>query len=185
MIEVRYPGRHFEGLRERGLKPFVQIEAGRARVKPCVRRELSSFVHDHLRELGQEQLAQGVASDVRCAHPVLTLLDKLDAISRRFDRGDAAVDFVRHYEDSASIVRPGADLPELDMTVEELAADMVRTRDIRVVPHASAAFLRPDAKRQAELERAHAAIQGMFWGDRISIEECCQLIREWIEAKAW
>ena len=71
------------------------------------------------------------------------------------------------------------------MTVEELAKDMVRAGDIRALPNASAAFLRPDARRQAELERVHAAIQGMFWGSRIPIEECCLLIREWIEANAW
>ena len=41
---------------------------------------------------------------VRCVHPIVTLLEKLDALMRRLPREDAApATFVRHFEDAARI----------------------------------------------------------------------------------
>jgi hypothetical protein len=184
-FEVRYPGLNLRSLEERGIRPFVQIEAGRARVTPYVRRDVSSFVHDHLRGIGAKEASAGLPLGVPCAHPLLTLLDKLDAISRRFERGDPAVGFVRHYEDAASIIRAEAKLPPLGMTIEALAEDMLGKGDIRKLPNADAAFLRPGPGRKPDVERAHAAMQGMYWGDRLPIAECCRVIRRWIHARAW
>ena len=82
-----YPGAHHDAIIESGLRPCVLVEAGRARVTPFVERDLSSFVHDALSEQGHTEMLENIPKAVRCLHPLVTLLDKLDAIVRRFGRG--------------------------------------------------------------------------------------------------
>jgi hypothetical protein len=60
---------------------------------------MSSFVHEHL--IAQDQLASfsdNRPKAVSCVHPLVTLLEKLDALNRRFpnEKTDAAA-FVRHF----------------------------------------------------------------------------------------
>ena len=110
-LRVTYPGRH---LADPGvMAPFVRLEVGNARVTPFVLRDMTSFVHDDL--LAKELL---VAFDdnrpkgLRCVHPLVTLLEKLDALHRRFpnERLEAAT-FVRHFEDAARIIAAERSLP--------------------------------------------------------------------------
>ena len=164
------------------MRPFVLIEAGRARVRPFVERDLSSFVHDLLREQGHEEMLENVPKGVRCLHPLGTLLDKLDAISGRFGRGAEEAVFARHYEDAAHSIRAYGQFPALDATPMELAVELLRARDIRAIPsHEDEAFA-PDASRLEALEEASQKIARMFWGERIPAEECCRIIRDWIQA---
>ncbi len=52
---------------------------------------------------------------VRCVHPLVTLIEKLDAIGRRFhDQGRDAAGFVRHYEDAARIIEALDRLPQVE-----------------------------------------------------------------------
>src|SRR6185312_10054650 len=98
-LEVRYPTLHGDSLPPT-LKSFVLLEVGRARVVPSVDRPISSWVHDHL--VANDQLTgfdDNRPKAVRCVHPLVTCLEKLEAIARKFDRGKAPADFVRHYED--------------------------------------------------------------------------------------
>jgi hypothetical protein len=178
---VRYPGAFVDEL-ALGMRPFVLIEAGVARVAPNVRKRLSSFVHDYLAAQGNSEFRDNCPTDVRCVHPLVTLVEKLDAIARRYGRADEAPAFVRHYEDAARIIQRQADLPPLDTSVLELATEMVAGKEIRCVPSPDdPALALPDAERRADLERAHDAITPMFWGDRISLEESCAIIRSWAE----
>lgn len=94
-IEARYPGFHLAQM-PGGLRPFVLLEVGDARVRPCVERPIGSWVHEHLEAQG---LSSGFTMNrptVRCIHPMVTLLEKLDAISRRFQEGTDPAQFVRH-----------------------------------------------------------------------------------------
>jgi hypothetical protein len=51
---------------------------------------------------------------VRCAHPLVTLVEKLDALHRRVPREDASpATFVRHFEDAARVIHGSAKLPLL------------------------------------------------------------------------
>jgi len=72
-------------------------------------------------------------------HPLVTLLDKLDAISSRFAKAKEAPSFVRHYEDAARIIlaAQAGQLPPLDHRPKELARDMLAAGDIRAVPAAN------------------------------------------------
>ncbi|HYN40774.1 MAG TPA: nucleotidyl transferase AbiEii/AbiGii toxin family protein, partial [Thermoanaerobaculia bacterium] len=111
-LRVAYPGMFLADLRDI-LRPFVLLEIGNARVKPAVERDLTSFVHRELERIGRlAEYTDNRPRRVRCLHPLVTLLEKLDAISRRAPHGgaDPAV-FARHFEDAARIIQAADELP--------------------------------------------------------------------------
>lgn len=179
----RYPGSLLEDLTP-AVSPFVRLEVGRARVTPYVPRDLHSFVHTYLSEQNMlERYTDNRAVEVRCVHPFVTLFEKLDAMSRRYARDHLEADgFVRHYEDAAQIIKAAGDLPDMGMTPAQLAADLRDQGDVTapVSVDEPALHLADDAKRK-ELERAYKKIEPMFWGDRIPFDECCTVIRDWLE----
>lgn len=183
---------HYPGIRQKQLapamSPFVRLEVGYARVAPHVEMTLSSFVHDYLD-------AQGMLSDyeenrprrVRCVHPLTTLFEKLDAMARRYERDEIEADsFVRHYEDTARIIGALDALPEIEMTISDLAQDMLAKKDMRALPGPDEPALRlDDADKRAIVEKAWAKIAPMFWGERIALDEACSTIRSWLAQQEW
>jgi hypothetical protein len=94
-LRVAYPGRHLGDLHG-VLSPFVRLEVGSARVTPFVERDLSSFVHEKLLAQGQlHAFDDNRPRAVRCVHPLVTLLEKLDALRRRFPNDGAPIGDVR------------------------------------------------------------------------------------------
>lgn len=179
-IHVRYPGEFSKELLEPN-RPFVLLEVGHARVTPFVERDLTSFVHDFLAGEGLlNEYDDNQPRKVRCVHPLVTLLEKLEAISRRFEAGHDPAGYVRHYEDAARIV--ASDLPDLDETPAQLSARMHQTRDLRRTLGSGDSALNP-AKGPGwqSLEKAHAEIGHMFWGPRITLDEACSAIRTWLD----
>jgi hypothetical protein len=178
-----YPGVLLAALAP-AMSPFIRLEVGRARVVPHVIRPLGSFVHDYL--VGQGMLGSyddNRPAAVRCVHPLVTLLEKLDAMSRRYAREKIEPDtFVRHYEDAAQIIRGAGGLPEAGMTADELAKDMLEEKDIAALPSPNEpALVLADAEKRAAIERAYVKIAPMFWGPRIPLDEACATIRGWLE----
>ena len=178
--EAVYPGGHQDEVEAKGMLPFVLIEAGRARVTPFVERDMSSLVHDHLERLGRTEMLANLPKGVRCLNPRVTLMDKLDAISGRYGRGAEAAKFARHYEDAAQIIRVYDRLPAMDGTPKELADEMLQCKDIPAIPSYEDAAFSPSGEQLEGLERAWGEIEGMFWGARIPLDECCSIIREWL-----
>jgi hypothetical protein len=185
-VRVSYPGRHLADLKG-VMTPFVQLEIGSARVTPFVSCHLTSFAHDKL--ASQNQLGafhDNCPRGVRCVHPVVTLIEKLDNLRRRFPNEKAEpATFVRHYEDSAHVITAAARLPQLAdyNDVRALADDMLAQRQIASLPSATDPALAPDdGPRWTAVRRAHAAIGQMFWGPRISLEDACATVRDWISA---
>lgn len=180
----RYPGAHVTGMPS-AMSPFVRFEVGRARVVPFALMPLTSFVHDHLARLGMsDDYVDNRPRAVRCVHPVVTLLEKLDALSRRYNRDVVEADaFVRHYEDAARIIQVLDRLPPIETTALALAEDMLAEKSIAALPSADdPSLVLDDAAKRASVERAYAKIAPMFWGPRIPIEEACATIRAWVEA---
>jgi hypothetical protein len=170
------------------LKPFVLLEVGHARVTPSVARDLTSFVHATLEQLGQSSaFTDNRPRGVRCVHPLVTLLEKLDALHRRVpSERIAPATFVRHFEDAARIILSEKKLPALEgyVDVSALATDMLDQRQIATLPTADdPAFALARGERTEAIRDAHRAIAPVFWGKRISLEDACREIRRWI--KQW
>jgi hypothetical protein len=185
-LRVLYPGRHLGDL-EGVLRPFVLLEVGSARVAPAVERSLSSFVHQHLMDAGQlGDFADNRPAAVRCVHPLVTLVEKLDALHRRV--GNPVIEpasFVRHFEDAARVIAGQGALPPLAEypTVRALAEDMLGQRQVATVPEADdPAFAPDDGERWVAIRRGYDAIAPMYWGPRIPLEDACATIRAWISA---
>ena len=166
------------------MSPYVFFEIGRARVVPFVERRLTSFVHEFLERRGQlKDYTDNRPRAVRCVHPLVTLLEKLDALARRYAREPIEADgFARHYEDAAHIIRSLGRLPAIEQSPRALADDMLREKDIAAVPSADEpALLLSNGERRAAVERALAQISPMFWGPRVPLDEACTSIRAWIQ----
>ncbi len=178
----RYPGVLLDQLTE-AMSPYVLFEIGRARVVPFVERPLTSFVHDFLERRGQlKGYTDNRPHAVRCVHPVVTLIEKLDALSRRYAREPIEPDgFARHYEDAAHIIRSLDRLPAIEQSPRALAEDMLREKDIAAMSRTDdPALVLSDGGRRAAVDSALARISTMFWGPRIPVDEACATIRVWI-----
>ena len=180
--QVRYPGRFVADLGA-AMRPFVQLEVGVARVTPFVARPIHSFVHDWLERAGQlSAYDDNLPRAVRCVHPMVTLIEKLDAIARRYPREPMEpAAFVRHYEDAAAIIAKIDELPPLEMDVGALIKEMIEERQIARHPIVEdPAFTLADESRRQALTEAHRAIGVMYWGARRSLDDACELIRSWL-----
>jgi len=106
---------------------------------------------------------------------------------RRLPRDDAApATFVRHFEDAAHIVEASATLTPLAdyATVRALADEMLAQKQIAALPSSShAAFAPKDEKRWHAVHKAHDAIDPMFWGPRLSLEDACANVRGWLDTE--
>lgn len=183
-LRVSYPGRHLADLGSL-MKPFVLLELGSARTTPAVRCDMTSFVHDYLAAAKQlSSFDDNRPKAVRCVHPLVTLVEKLDALHRRVPREDAVpATFVRHFEDAARVVHGLAKLPPLSdyVGVRALADEMVAQRQLASLPSSSDhAFLPTAGERWDAIRAAHAAIAPMFWGSRLTLDDACDAIRSWI-----
>jgi hypothetical protein len=168
------------------LKPFVLLEVGSARVTPSVPCDMTSFVSDELAAQGQlGAFHDNRPKAVRCVHPLVTLLEKLDALHRRVLNEKAEPPgFVRHFEDAARIIGAEALLPELPDhgDVRALADDMLRQKEIAALPRVEDfAFVLGPGVRMDTIRAAHAAIAPMFWGPRIALDDACSAISAWIK----
>ncbi|MBZ4399233.1 nucleotidyl transferase AbiEii/AbiGii toxin family protein [Myxococcus sp. MISCRS1] len=184
-IQVSYPARHLGDLAD-VLRPFVLLEIGSARVTPFVHRDMTSFVHEALEARGQlGDYDDNRPKAVRCVHPLVTLLEKLDALQRKalHDEKEPA-SFVRHYEDAARIIEAESRLPTLPdyPSVHALASEMVAQKQIIEPPRPDAPALQlPPCKRTDDIRAAHEAIGRMFWGSRKTLDEALETIRAWLE----
>ena len=179
---IEYPGR-FMGTLPATMRPHVLVEVGDARVTPFVERRISSFVHDWLESEGHlSDFIDNRPAQVRCLHPAAVLVEKLDAIRRRYHRTPmVGQEFIRHYEDAARVVLHLRQGEHRGINVATMMAEMVAMKQIAgPLTAADEAFGLNDAAARTELETAHALIAPMFWGSRISLGESCRLIREWL-----
>jgi hypothetical protein len=138
---------------------------------------ITSFVHDELVRQGQlADYTDNRPRAVRCVHPLVTLVEKLDALSRKYARDIIEPDgFVRHYEDAAHIIQAASKLPTIEQSARALAEDMLREKDIVALPRPEEpALVLDDAGRRADIERASERIAPMFWGNRIPLNQNCR-----------
>lgn len=186
---VHYPGMHLRDLTGPN-RPYIQLEVGYTEIIPNVQITISSFVHDYLEKLGRlEDFKDNRPHDLPTVHPLSTLIEKLDAISRRYRRDGAdfaPATFIRHYEDVTRIIRGLDALPPLEESPRELAAQMHQRKQIRWIPSPDDdAFVLENPEKKRAVEGAHAAIEHMFWGKRIPLDETNTAIRRWLKEKGF
>jgi hypothetical protein len=167
------------------MKPFVLLEVGSARATPAVRCDLISFVHDYLAATKQlTSFDDNRLTRVCCVHPLVTLLEKLDALHRRVPRKDvSSATFVRHFEDAARVIHGSAKLLRLlDYVGARVLADkMVAQRQLASLPLSSDLASMPTAGEHWDGIRApRAAIAPMFWSSHVTKDDACDAIRIWI-----
>lgn len=186
-LRVLYPGL-FLGELPSAISGNVRLEVGSARVTPHVARDLTSWVHEKL--VATNVLAEfddNRANGVRCVHPLVPLLEKLDALHRRFPNEKAVpAAFVRHYEDAARLIEGRAKLPPLEgyASVRALADEMLAQKQIVVIPSAADPALAPaDDARWSGIRAAHRTLHEMYWGPRIEVEDATGTIRAWTAAE--
>lgn len=184
VFEVHYPGAFAARLGPL-VSPWVRLEVGVARTTPALLRPISSWVHD---ELDARAVWAGLVDNrpppVHCVHPVVTLLEKIDATSRRWSRGDLpARAFVRHYEDAARIVEALPGLPAVAAGLDVLVAEMLEERQLRVRPWVDdPAFVLAPGERTDEVRAAWEDLRPLFWGARVPLDEAGRRVRRWILA---
>ncbi len=170
------------------MKDYVLLEIGSTRVTPHVERRISSWVHDELAALGRLNEYEEARPLIRCLHPLVTLIEKLTILAGRAADDDVPADrFIRHYEDAARLADAHLTkrLPEHPDCIDtrKLIDDVKRisraTLTAGGIPAFDIALLTGD--RRAALERAHAAIDGFFFGPRLSLDACTSRIRAWID----
>jgi len=184
VILVDYPGVFKSGL-PLSASPAIKLELGEARILPSLARPISSWVHERMnRERGTNRFQPNEVLALACVHPMVTLVEKLDAICRRFTRVDLeAKSFVRHYEDAVHIIRSLGTLPPMDgfTRSEDLFLDLYQLNQIRAIPNPESQALSPDgSSRWLELNRAHAGIQPLFWGERVALDDAAMEIRTFL-----
>jgi hypothetical protein len=178
-VHVEYPVQRHQGV----LKPYVLLEAGLARTTPFVAEDLSSFVHDYLETNGGlSEFEDNRPRGVRCVHPWVTLLEKLEAISRNFAQDRQG--YARHFEDAARIIQGNLGAPPDFATPRQLADAMVKERDLKRRPEPNdPAFAYSGGERWNGVRNDYAMIETMFWGPRLSLGTCCEEIRAWLETR--
>jgi hypothetical protein len=109
------------------------------------------------------------------------MLDKLDAVVKRYERKDfSPEEFIRHYEDLAHLIDNVDGFPPL--SEEDRRTVIERSLGDREVYPDSPAFLLDDDDRRERIESAYEEIKPMFWGVRVPLSECCTKVVNWLEA---
>lgn len=185
VYSVRYPGRFVKHLPGH-VRPYVQIDVGSARVNPCEEAPITSWVHDYIMaEAPYVAVLDNRPQKIHCVRPEVTLLEKIEAISRRYARNPyEPATFVRHYEDAVRILSTPVGVS--DDALQILLAEMIETGDIRAWPSPDDPAFNPaaDDARWNGLAAAWDAIAPMFWGERVPIRVCAAEIRALLAALA-
>ncbi len=180
VFEVRFPSRTMEVLPE-AMRPFVQLEIGHVRKSPIMERKITSWIHDYVvgQPVGLDSICNSPAA-IRCVLPEVTLLEKIEAIARRYGRTPfSPASFVRHYEDAAAIIRlhPLPNRP----TLRDLLKALCDEKAIRQWPKPDDPSLNSiQDSRWSALQRAWTALEAFHWGPRTTLAECTRTIREFL-----
>lgn len=178
VVAVKYPSTTDQRLPP-VMRPFVQLEIGSARVTPGREVKISSWVYDHaVEKVPSLHALSGSCPSIHCVDPAVSLLEKVEAVSRRFRKEPfAPASFVRHYEDSCSILEKW-DLLD-DVELKALLGDLVVSGDIREWPPVDDPAFAPSAdSRWISLERAWKEIESLYWGKRVPLAKCAARLRD-------
>ncbi len=179
-IKLRAEYREVTGSPPAPLSGGVLLELGNARIVPSEIRPIQSWVMDYALRQGIGGFCEAQPLAIQCIRPEVTLLEKIEAIARRYPGHRPAAEIIRHFEDSASIIA-SIESGEVESATKigSLYRDMLKTRDLRLDYASNPNLFRFDQfDRNEELERAWIDADPMHWGDRRPVSECVEMIRE-------
>lgn len=174
-IRVEYDSRYSA---EPAIKPFVLLEAGFAQVEPNEPLTISSWVMDIALDAGLDVI-DNRAAGVKCYLPEYTFVEKLSAISRKFQQEQAEKilpgNFIRHYYDLYKLL--GEDrVQEFIGTSHYDQLKSLRFSDEDL--GSNEAFLLSDRETRARYEREYQEKAAMYYRDRPEFSEIMSRIRE-------
>ena len=192
-VVATYPGHHNATFASPTsvIKPFVLVELtytapGRGVAPPATQRPVTSYTHGFVAASGAFAANPGLdtsLASVSCVHPMVTLLEKLDAITKRYARDKTfdASSFTRHYGDAACIIRQIAQCEALPYTLADLHRQMLDSKQLRLhVTDKDPAFLLTDPEKASKVRAAHDALRPMFWAEQMTLDEAIDTIRVWL-----
>ncbi len=113
------------------LSAGVLLELGNARVLPAQRRQLQSWACKRAKlQSGQPDFLDNTPEPILCVDPTVTLIEKIDAICRRYPSTRSAADFVRHFEDAARIIEFLVSQSEATPSPAELYQEMLGVQQL-------------------------------------------------------
>lgn len=196
-VSVAEKDRHFRALKLRAeyhevtgslpppLSGGVLLELGNARVTPSELRPIQSWAMEFALRQKIRGFLEVQPLEIHCIRPEVTLLEKIEAIARRYSGERDASEIIRHFEDCASIIAFMENGKDRDaVSVRDLYYEMLTTRDNKLDYSAEPSLLAFDRlDRNHELEQAWSHADAMHWGERRPVLECMKMIRKFVKDK--
>lgn len=160
------------------IKRHVLLEIGFAKVTPNDVKDISSWAYDRAVQ-AELPIGDNRAKGVLLYKPEYTLIEKLDAINKKYRNEKPPREWVRHYYDVFMLLQ----LPRVQSFVgSEPYKDYMRERFQDEVETLSnlPAFRLDEADRVSLLKDAHEDEKGLYFGSQPSFDEIRQRLGEWI-----
>jgi hypothetical protein len=166
----------------KGLREGVLLEVGFDTVAPNTPKDISSWAYDYA--AGKVEVIDNRARSVPCYEPGYTLVEKLQTISTKFRRQQAAgsdpVEFMRHYYDVHGLLQRS----EVQKFIGTQAyADHKKRRfrrDDNQNISQNEAFLLSEQKTRAQYEKAYKDSSALYYKDKPTFEQILAEIKKWI-----
>ena len=115
---------------------------------------------------------------MRCVRPVVTLLDRIEAESPHWTRGELfARAFVRHEEHAACIVEALPTLPPVPGGLDVRVAERMAARQVRWHPWVDdPAFVLAPRERADGDRAAWVDLRLLFWGGDLPLDEAVRRV---------
>lgn len=164
-----------------GLKHDILLEVGYGTTTPNEPKDISSWAYDEAETAGLEIITNR-AMRVPCYLPEYTLVEKLDAISRRYRRelqGEILVNFTRHYYDVYQLLgeeRVQAFLGSEEYMAHKNSKFRSEEADIKNNP----AFTMPDIEVRAKYAARLKNSSSLYFYGQPTLDEILARLKEYL-----
>jgi hypothetical protein len=175
----------YKGLNEpvEGLKDGVLLELGFDDVTPNTPKDISSWAYDYA--AGKVAITDNRAKAVACYDPRYTFVEKLQTISTKYRRQQAAedfpVNFMRHYYDVYSLLKR----PDVQAFIGTADYKAHKAKRFRLADNLNIgqneAFILSDPGTRKVYEEAFAKTSALYYGDKPTFAKILSEIKGWVD----
>jgi hypothetical protein len=166
-----------------GLKDGVLLELGFDDVTPNTPKDISSWAFDYA--AGKVAITDNRAKAVACYDPRYTFVEKLQTISTKYRRQQAAeefpVNFMRHYYDVYSLLKR----PEVQAFTGTAAYGAHKAKRFRQADNPNIeqneAFILSNPETRKLYEEAFAKTSALYYGEKPTFTQILNIISNWAE----